>query len=134
VALIDAVGGIPWTQRTWALPFLTVLAPCYHQTRQMQHKRLTDWGEQLLYQVRRWVPERSIVLVADSSFAAFQFLSALCQMRVPVHVVTRLRLDAELSSTRSATSPQTEDDPQVGQRLPGLKALVDNPAYGKQSS
>lgn len=121
---------IPWTQRTWPLPFLTVLAPSerYHQTRQMRHKRLTDWGRQLLYQVRRWVPERSIVLVADSSFAAFQFLSALCQMRVPVHVVTRLRLDAELYQPALPRHPKQMGRPRkVGQRLPGLKALVDNP-------
>ena len=40
---------IPWSQRTWALPFLTVLAPseCYHQARQVRHKRLTDWARQM---------------------------------------------------------------------------------------
>lgn len=89
---------IPWGQRTWALPFLTVLAPSerYHQTRQVRHKRLTDWGRQMLRQVRRWLPQRAIVVVADSSFAAFEFLWALSQMSRAVHVVTRLRLDAEL--------------------------------------
>src|SRR5215510_12203974 len=36
---------IPWAKRSWALPFLTVLAPSerYHQDRGMQHKKLTDW-------------------------------------------------------------------------------------------
>src|SRR6266511_3842281 len=35
---------IPWAQRVWALPFLSVLAPSerYHQEHQMQHKQLTD--------------------------------------------------------------------------------------------
>ena len=34
---------IPWAKRTWALPFLTVLASSerYHQEREIQHKRLT---------------------------------------------------------------------------------------------
>jgi hypothetical protein len=67
---------IPWAQRTWALPFLSVLAPSerYHQKRQVRHKRLTVrlwrgealWGRQMLYQVRCWLPERPIVLVTDS--------------------------------------------------------------------
>jgi len=89
---------IPWPQRTWALPFLTVLAASerYHQERGERHKRLTDWARQLLRQVRQWCPQRSIMLVADSSFAALELLWALTQMRVPVHVVTRLRLDAAL--------------------------------------
>ena len=37
---------IPWAQRVWALPFLTVLAPSerYHQQRKMRHKTITDWA------------------------------------------------------------------------------------------
>ena len=37
---------IPWAQRVWALPFLTVLAPSerYYQERERGHKKLTDWG------------------------------------------------------------------------------------------
>jgi hypothetical protein len=89
---------IPWANRTWALPFLTVLAPSerYHHSRHQRHKRLTDWGRQLLKQVRCWLPEREIRVVADSSFATFELLWAVSQMRDPVHLVTRLRLDAEL--------------------------------------
>lgn len=36
---------IPWAQRVWALPFLTVLAPSehYHQQQGRRHKTLTDW-------------------------------------------------------------------------------------------
>src|SRR6266498_5223997 len=51
---------IPWAQRVWALPFLTVLAPSerYHQEREMAHKTLTDHARQMIVQVRRWLPER----------------------------------------------------------------------------
>ena len=121
---------IPWGQRTWALPFLSVLAPSkrYHQTRQVRHKRLTDWGRQMLRQVRRWLPERAIVVVADSSFAAFEFLWALSQMSPAVHVVTRLRLDAELYQPAPLRRPKQMGRPRkVGKRLPSLKALVNNP-------
>src|SRR5438128_11914065 len=41
---------IPWAQRVWALPFLTVLAPSerYHQERGQRHKKLTDWARQMI--------------------------------------------------------------------------------------
>src|SRR5215475_14064927 len=47
---------IPWAQRIWALPFLTVLAPSerYHQERHQRHKTLSDWARQMIKQVRRW--------------------------------------------------------------------------------
>jgi hypothetical protein len=82
---------IPWAKRTWALPFLTVLAPSerYNQTHHQRHKCLTDWGRQMLLQVRRWVPQGAIDVVADSSFATFEFLSSLAQRSQPVHVITR---------------------------------------------
>lgn len=121
---------IPWAQRTWALPFLTVLAPSerYHQSHHRRHKRLTDWGRQMLKQVRRWLPRRAIIVVADSSFAAFELLWSLAQMRRPVHVVTRLRLDAELFKPAPLRRPGQMGRPRkVGQRLPGLQSLLDNP-------
>lgn len=60
---------IPWAGRVWALPFLTALAPSerYAHERQRRHKKLTDWGRQVLLQAARWLPGRRIVAVADSS-------------------------------------------------------------------
>lgn len=127
---------IPWARRTWALPFLTVLAPSerYHQARNQWHKRLTDWARQMLSQVRRWLPERAIVVVADSSFAAFELLWALSQMSVPVHLITRLRLDAGLYQPAPPQQPKQMGRPRkVGKRLPALKALIDNPYTPWQS-
>jgi hypothetical protein len=89
---------IPWAKRVWALPFLTVLAPSerYHQERGMPHKQLTDWARQMIKQVRRWLPSRLLVVVADSSYAAIELLAACAGLARPVTVVTRLRLDAAL--------------------------------------
>src|ERR687890_2560925 len=41
---------IPWAGRVWALPFLTAPAPSerYARRRGRRHKRLTDWGRQVL--------------------------------------------------------------------------------------
>jgi hypothetical protein len=116
---------IPWAGRVWALPFLTALAPSerYCRERNRRHKKLTDWGRQLGLQVRRWLPGRELVLVADSSFAALEFLSALA--RHGVVCVTRLRLDAALYEPASPRKPGTVGRPRSkGKRLPTLAAVL----------
>ncbi len=62
--------------RVWALPFLTVLAPSerYHEERHRRHKTITDWAWQMILQVSRWLPGRSLVVVADGTYAVLEFL------------------------------------------------------------
>jgi DDE superfamily endonuclease len=127
---------IPWAQRVWALPFFTVLAPSerYHQTQGHRHKVLTDWARQMLIQVRRWLPQRAIILVADSSFAALEFLESLRQLPHPVHVVTRLRLDAALYDPAPERLPKQMGRPRkVGKRLPTLKSILEESKTDWQS-
>src|SRR6266536_3079402 len=68
---------IPWAKRVWALPFLSVLAPSerYHQERAMRHKKLSDHARQMITQVRRWLPDRMLVVAADSSYAVLELLA-----------------------------------------------------------
>ncbi|MEM9567141.1 MAG: transposase, partial [Cyanobacteria bacterium P01_E01_bin.34] len=120
---------IPWAERVWALPVLTALAPSerYHHSRNRRHKTLTDWGRQVVVQVRRWLPLREIVVTGDSSFAALEFLAALHQLSHPVHVVTRLRLDAALYDPASPRQPGQMGRPRLkGRRLPTLKQVLSN--------
>jgi DDE superfamily endonuclease len=86
---------IPWAQRVWALPFLTVLAPSqrYHQERNMRHKTITDWAWQMIVQVARWLPGRPLVIVADGTYSVLDFLVNVSHLP-QVSVITRLRLDA----------------------------------------
>ncbi len=51
---------IPWANRTWALPVLTVLAPSqrYYENIGKAPKKLTDWARQMIAQLRRWLPDR----------------------------------------------------------------------------
>lgn len=124
------LGEIPWAQRVWALPFLTALAPSerYDWERGHRHKTLTDWGRQMMRQVRRWLPQRDIVVVADSSFAALHLLWAVSQMPHPVHIVTRFRLDAALSEPAAARQKGQMGRPRhKGKRLPTLSAILANP-------
>jgi hypothetical protein len=74
------------------------LAPSerYDREHGRQHKALTDWARQLLLVVRRWWPDRALIAVADSTYAALEFLAACQSWARPVTVVTRLRLDAAL--------------------------------------
>jgi len=121
---------IPWAQRVWALPFFTVLAPSerYHHRQGRRHKVLTDWARQMLTQVRRWLPQRAIILVADSSFAALELLESLRQLPHPVQVVTRLRLDAALYNPAPERLPKQMGRPRkVGKRLPTLKSMLEQP-------
>jgi DDE superfamily endonuclease len=89
---------IPWAGRVWALPFFTVLAPSerYHQKRHKRHKTLVNWGRQMILQLRRWLPERPMVLVVDSGYAALEFLGCLANQKQAITCITRLRLDAQL--------------------------------------
>jgi hypothetical protein len=118
---------IPWAERIWALPFLTALAPSerYNLEHGRRHKKLTEWGRQVVLQARRWLPGRDLVLVADSSFAALDFLAALVGHGVVC--ITRLRLDAALYDPAPPRLPGTLGRPRTkGKRLPNLsKVLID---------
>jgi len=113
--------GLGWAGRVWALPFLTALAPAerYAQQQGRRHKPLTVWARQLLRPVHRWLPERQLVVVADSSYAALDLLAAL---RPVATVVTRRRLDAQLFAPAPPRRPHQKGRPRlVGQRLPTLQ-------------
>jgi hypothetical protein len=122
---------IAWAKRVWALPFLTVLAPSerYHQARDLRHKKLTDWARQMLLMVRRWVPERALVLVTDSSVAVITLLWRVCQLPNPICCVTRLRLDAALYEPAPPRTPRQTGRPRLkGQRLPTLANVLHDAA------
>jgi hypothetical protein len=119
---------IPWANCVWALPFLTVLAPSerYAHSRGRRHKTLTDWGRQALLQTARWLPDRRIVAVADSSFSAIALLRAVSPH---LDMVTRLRLDASLYEPPPPRQPGAKGRPRVkGARLPTLNERVADPA------
>lgn len=119
---------IPWAKRVWALPFLTALAPSerYYQTRGRGHKKLTDWGRQLLLQVRRWLPERKLVVVTDSSFAVLDLLWRMTQLANPICMITRFRLDAALYEPAPAREPGQRGRKRLkGARLPSLQQVLE---------
>ncbi len=121
---------IPWAKRVWALPFLTILAPSerYHQERGLRHKTITDWGRQMILQLRRWLPDRTIVVVADSTYAVLELLSRCAKLLRPVTMVTRLRLDAALYDPAPPRQKSTKGRPRLkGKRQPTLQARLADP-------
>lgn len=121
---------IPWAKRVWALPFFTALAPSerYAGERGLRHKKLTDWARQMLLQVRRWLPARKIVVVADSSYAVITLLWELRQLGNPITSITRLRLDAALYEPAPQRLPAQMGRPRLkGKRLPTLASQLNNP-------
>jgi hypothetical protein len=128
---MQVLAEIPWAGRSWGLPFLTVLAPSerYNLTRGRRHKTVPDWGRQMLRQLRRWLPDRALVVVADSTYAVLELLAAAAGLRQPVTVVTRLRLDAALYDPAPPRAPGTIGRPRVtGGRQPTLATRLLDPA------
>ncbi len=60
-----------------------------------QHKSAIDILMMVIRQVRRWVPQRLIVLVVDGGYSAVK-LALVCAQLPNVALVTRLRWDASL--------------------------------------
>lgn len=118
---------VKWAQRIWALPFLTVLAPSERYAKQegKPHKKITDWARQMLLQVKRWLPDREVVVVADSSYAVLDLLAAVQQH---LTVVTRLRLDAALYEPAPLREPgKPGRNRKKGKRLPTLEEVLKDP-------
>jgi hypothetical protein len=114
---------IPWAHRVWAWPVLTVLAPSErsHRDRGQRHKPLTDWGRQMIRQVRRWLPARAGIVGAASTYAVLELLADCAQQPHPVTMITRLRLDAALYEPAPLRRPGSLGAPRKkGARQPTL--------------
>jgi hypothetical protein len=118
---------VPFAQRVWALPFLTALAPSerYAQQHGIRHKSITEWGRQLAKQVRRWVAERRVILVCDSTYATYDFVAGV---RDFVTLITQVRLDSGLYADPPIPPPGKRGRKRiVGERLPSLRQRLADP-------
>jgi hypothetical protein len=106
---------VPWSRRVWALPCLTALCTPASKSGPRRHKTSVDWVRQMVKQVRRWLPDRPLVLVVDGGFAAVSLALACAKNRVVM--VSRLRWEAALYH-------------QPGPQLPGKRGP--KPTKGKR--
>lgn len=86
---------LPWSNRYWALPFMTVLCPSKKHDLQngLKHKSGIDRAVQLVYVISRLL-RRSWILLGDGGFACIKLGHACLKSKVTL--VSRLRLDAAL--------------------------------------
>jgi hypothetical protein len=121
---------VRWAARVWALPFLPALCPSErydpYVRRGRRHKPLVERARGLLGQVRRWLPDRALIVVADGGYAALELLAWCARQARPVTLITRLRLDAALYRPAPARRPGQRGRSRLkGQRLPSLAGRLE---------
>lgn len=120
---------VPWSQRPWALPLLTVpaLAPATSGKLGKRHRTTIARARAVLWLVRRWQPDRDLTLVGDGAYAAVT-LGHLCRRQRRVRFVSRLRLDAALYDVPAPPPPGRRGrKPQKGAPLPKLADRLADP-------
>jgi len=79
----------------------------------------------MVLQLRRWLPDRELIVVGDITYAALEWLDAV---RPHVSAITRLRLDAALYEPAPPRVPETPGRPRKkGPRLPTLEHVLHDP-------
>lgn len=121
---------VPWSKRTWALPFMVILtlAPRTSEKLHKPHRTLVDWAMFMIDRVRRWQPENEIILVGDGGYAAVVLVQRCQRLKKPVCYISRLRLDAVLHDFPSP-KPQGKRGPQAkkGERQISLALRLVDP-------
>ena len=120
---------LPWTDRVWALPFLTILTtpPAVDAAAGHRHKTTGMWAQQVVRLLRRWLPERELVLLGDTAYASLD-LAAVCVTQRVV-LIAPFHLDAGLFEPAPPRAAQTSRKPRIiGARLPKLEVVAVDPA------
>jgi hypothetical protein len=125
---------VPWTRRSWALPFLSVLATTPKVSKQLgkPHKTVGDIAQQMVILVRRWLPDMSISLVGDTPYSILEL--GLCCLKHQVTLIAPLRWDASLYDPVTPRKAGTIGRPRVkGAALPKLSSVLEDPQTEWQS-
>lgn len=115
---------LPWCQRPWALPFMTILSPSkkYNKAHDRPHRTSIDWTIKAIRILSHWL-KRPFVLIGDGGFACIR-LGHACKER-NVTLVSRLRLDAALYEfAPSPVKGKPGRHREKGERIQGLTELA----------
>ena len=96
---------VPWSQRPWALPFLTLLAPSQRANvaAGKAHRTVIDWTVVMVRLVARGLTRRRWVLVGDGSYSCVR-LGWEC-LSAQAALISRRRLDARLFAPPAPLPP-----------------------------
>lgn len=119
---------VSWAQRIWALPVLTALAPSerFAERAGRRHKTIVVWARQIILQLRRWLPDRDLIVVMDAAYSGQALLGPL--IRAKVTVIAQLRLNSALHAPPPPREPGRRGPTRkVGPRLPKLSERLIDP-------
>jgi hypothetical protein len=115
---------LPWANRYWALPFMTVLCPSKkHDTeKNIKHNTSIDRAMQLVSIISNTL-RRPWILLGDGGFACLKLANRCITNNVPL--ISRLRLDAALFELLSKQSVNKRGrKPIKGKKIKTLKASI----------
>lgn len=115
---------VPWSSRAWGLPFLTVEAPSEktNEANGKKHRTSIELIMSMIAVVRRWLPDRALVLVTDGGLTAVKLGLRCLHFAKPVTYVSRLRLDAKLyDDPPEQPTSRPGRKPKKGARQPSLE-------------
>lgn len=129
---LHLIAPVRWAKRTWALPFLTALAPSGNNPPYVRagrrHKPLSERARGLIGQAQRWLLGRDLIVVADGGYAVLDLLAWCQRLAKPVTMISRLRMDGALYTPAPPRRPGQKGRRQVkGERLPTPKEYLASP-------
>jgi DDE superfamily endonuclease len=121
----------PFSERHFALPFMTVLEPSAKSDKaaKKRHKTTLQWTIQMLIQIVRWLKNTPIILVGDGGFACGA-LAWRC-LKLKITLITRLKMNARLYDFAPVDEPGKRGRKKMkGTRLFSFKEMVGMPDLG----
>lgn len=114
---------VPFMKRTISLPFMTLLSPSEQTATKIgcRHKSPQRIAEQVCHLLRRWFPNRMLVLVADSGYTTTGLFRA-CQ-KLNIQLVTRAKSNLRFCHLAPPRTGKRGRPRTKGDRLPPLKEL-----------
>lgn len=116
---------LPWCQRYWALPFLTLLAPSKKANEEagVKHKTSIEWTMKMVSVVSRWMLRKPWILLGDGAYACMDLAQHCLGKRVTL--ISRFRLDAQLFEEPEYKPKKLGRKPIKGKRIQ-LRALLND--------
>jgi hypothetical protein len=122
---------VPWSREPWALPFMIIPTPSTKLCAKLgkrTSRTSPEWAAVMLTRVRRWQPDREIIVVGDGAYAATQLVATCQSLTPPIKLVSRLRLDAQLYAPPPVLPPSRRGPkPQKGPREASLADQLADP-------
>ena len=122
---------VPWSRRPWALPFYTVQAPSQKTCQKLgkRYKSIIDRVCFALRLIRRWFPNRTLVVTGDGAYAAVELIQSCRSLPNPATLVARFRWNAALYDPPPPPIPGKRGrKPLKGKRQPSLKERLLDPS------